>query len=99
MYTKEVEKKVEDRLLATHLTTNSEFEKACYAGDGQKIMTIIETEMNKNNLVTKGSMKLKADIIRMLQGRTRVPSYIGQNILRFVYNARLSGLGLGVLKV
>ena len=55
--------------------------------------------MNKNNLFTKGSMKLKADIIRMLQGRTRVPSYIGQNILRFVYNARLSGTGLGVLKV
>lgn len=98
MYTKEVEKKVEDRLLATHLSTNPDFEPACYAGDGQKIMAIIETEMNKNNLVTKGSMKLKADIIRMLQGRTRVPSYIGQNIVRFVYNARLAGSGLGVLK-
>lgn len=99
MYTKEVEKKVEDRLLATHLTENEVFKKACFAGDGQQMMTIIETEMNKNNLFTKGSMKLKADIIRMLQGRTSVPSYIGQNILRFVYNARLSGTGHGVLKI
>lgn len=99
MYTKEVEKKVEDRLLATHLTTNPEFEKACFAGDGQQIVTIIDNEMNKNNLLTKGSMKLKADIVRMLQGRMRVPSYIGQNVLTFVYNARLSGTGLGVLKV
>ena len=98
MYTKEVEKKVEERLLATHLTTNPEFDKACKAGDSQQILSIIETEMNNNNLVTKGSMKLKADIDRMLQGRTRVPSYIGQNIINFVWYARLAGTGNAVLK-
>jgi hypothetical protein len=98
MYTKEVEKKVEDRLLATHLSTNPDFEPACYAGDGQKIMSIIETEMSKNNLFTKGSMKLKADIIRMLQGRTKVSYYVGQEIVKFVWYARLAGSGNPVIK-
>ena len=99
MYTKETEKKVEDRLLATYLTESEEFKTACNSGDSQQIMSIIDNEMTKNNLFTKGSMKLKADIIRMLQGKTKVPSYVGQNILYFVYNSRLSGVGLGVLKV
>lgn len=96
MYTKETELKIENQLLATHLSESQEFKNACKAGDSQQIMSIIDTEMSKNNLFTKGSMKLKADIIRMLQGRTRVPSYIGENIVRFVYNSRLSGIGLGV---
>ena len=34
MYTKTVEKKVEDRLLATHISANANFEKACMSGDG-----------------------------------------------------------------
>jgi hypothetical protein len=53
--------------------------------------------MEKNNLYTKGSKKLQADIARMLQGKERVPSYVGQNILMFVWNSRLSGIGLAVV--
>ena len=47
-------------------------------------------------LHTKGAEKLRADIIRMLQGSTKVPMTVGTNIMRFVYNSRLSGIGLGV---
>jgi hypothetical protein len=96
MYTKETELKIENQLLATHLSESEEFKTACLVGDSQQIMSIIEAEMSKNNLFTKGSMKLKADIIRMLQGRTKVSYYVGENIVRFVYNSRLSGIGLGV---
>ena len=96
MYTKNLTEKIEDRLLATHITDNPEFEGACLSGDGLMIMDIIEAEMKKNNLYTKGSKKLQADIIRMLQGQSRVSKYVGQNILFFVYNSRLAGIGLAV---
>ena len=94
--TKKLSPKNEDRLLATHITNNPEFESACLAGDGLLIMDIVTAEMQKNNLFTKGSEKLKADILRMLQGRSRVSKYDGQNILMFVWNSRLSGIGLAV---
>lgn len=96
MYTKKLEAKIEDRLLATHIADNPEFEGACLSGNGLMIMEIVEHEMEKNNLYTKGSKKLQADIIRMLQGRSSVSSYVGQNVLMFVWNSRLSGIGLAV---
>ncbi len=94
MYTKNLSEKIEDRLLATHITENPNFAQACESGDGLQIMEIVEAEMKKNNLYTKGSKKLQADVIRMLQGRSRVAKYVGQNILFFVYNSRLAGIGL-----
>lgn len=96
MYTKKLEAKIEDRLLATHISDNPDFEGACLSGNGLMIMEIIEAEMEKNNLYTKGSKKLQADIINMLQGKSRVPKYVGQNILMFVFNSRLAGIGLSV---
>jgi hypothetical protein len=96
MYTKKLEAKIEDRLLATHISDNPDFEGACLSGNGLMIMEIIEAEMEKNNLYTKGSKKLQADIINMLQGKSRVPKYVGQNVLMFVYNSRLAGIGLSV---
>lgn len=96
MYTKKLEAKIEDRLLATHISDNPDFECACLSGNGLMIMEIIEAEMEKNNLYTKGSKKLQADIINMLQGKSKVPKYVGQNILMFVFNSRLAGIGLSV---
>ena len=98
MYTKSVEQKVENRLLATHIAQNPDFESACYTGDSTKILEIIDAEMTRNNLFTKGSQKLKADIVKMLQGRPKVSRYTGENILMFVWNSRLSGTGYAVLK-
>jgi hypothetical protein len=85
---------IEDRLLATHVSNNGEFETACLAGDSDKIMSIVAAEMEKNNLFTKGSKKLQEDICRMLQGKAKVPTWVGQNILMFVWNSRMSGIGL-----
>ena len=96
MYTKNLSEKIEDKLLATHVADNPEFEGACLEGNGLLIMDIVQAEMEKNNLYTKGSKKLQNDIIRMLQGRTKVPSYVGQNILMFVWNSRLAGIGMAV---
>jgi hypothetical protein len=96
MYTKQLTEKIEDRLLATHITENPEFENACLTGNGLMIMEIVEAEMKKANLYTKGSKKLQADIIRMLKGQSKVSNSIGQNILFFVYNSRLAGTGLAV---
>jgi hypothetical protein len=96
MYTKKLEAKIEDRLLATHISDNPDFEGACLSGNGLVIMEIVEAEMKKNNLYTKGSKKLQEDIIRMLQGRSSVSKHVGQNILMFVWNSRLSGIGLAV---
>lgn len=94
MYTKNVTEKIESRLLATHITDNPNFTQACESGDGLMIMEIVEAEMKKNDLYTKGSKKLQADIIRILKGQSRVSASIGQNILFFVYNSRLAGIGL-----
>lgn len=96
MYTKNVTEKIESRLLATRITDNPNFTQACESGDGLMIMEIVEAEMKKNDLYTKGSKKLQADIIRMLKGQSRVSASIGQNVLFFVYNSRLAGLGLAV---
>lgn len=96
MYTKELSAKIEDRLLATHIADNPDFEGACLSGNSHQIMTIVEAEMEKNNLYTKGSKKLRDDIYNMLQGKTIVSKYVGQNILLFVWNSRLSGIGLSV---
>ena len=97
MYTKELSAKIEDRLLATHIADNPEFEGACLSGNAFQIKAIIEAEMEKNHLYTKGSKKLQADILRMLQGRDKVSTYVGQNVLMFVWNSRLSGIGLAVI--
>ena len=96
MYTKELSAKIEDRLLATHIADNPDFEGACLSGNSQQIMAIVEAEMEKNNLYTKGSKKLRDDIYSKLQGKTIVSKYVGQNILLFVWNSRLSGIGLSV---
>ena len=96
MFTKNLSEKIEDQLLATHISNNPDFEGACLSGNGSMIMEIITAEMEKHNLYTKGSKKLQADIIRMLQGKTKVPSYIGRNILMFVWNSRLAGIGMAV---
>ena len=96
MYTKNLTEKIEDRLLATHVSDNPEFESACLSGDGLQIMEIVEAEMKKNDLYTKGSKKLQADIIRMLNGKSRVSKYVGERVLFFVYNSRLAGIGLAV---
>ena len=93
---KNLNPKIEDRLLATHVTNNPNFESACMTGNGAQIMAIVESEMQKNNLFTKGSKKLQADILRMLQGKDKVSTSIGQNILMFVWNSRAAGIGLAV---
>ncbi len=85
--------KIEDRLLATHISNNEEFESACLSGNGTLIMSIVEAEMEKNKLFTKGAKKLRADILRLLQGKERVASYVGKNVLAFVWNSRMSGIG------
>lgn len=97
MYTKELSSKIENQLLATHITNNPEFTNACLSGDGLMIMDIVEAEMKKNNLFTKGSKKLQEDIIRMLQNQTRVSTKVGERVLFFVYNSRLAGIGMAVI--
>ena len=98
MYTPKTEKKVEDRLLATHITNNANFEKACMSGDSSLIMSIVTDEMEKNNLHTKGSKKLHDDIIKMINGKSKISKSVGSNILFFVWNSRMSGTGYGVLQ-
>lgn len=89
-------KKIEDRLLATHVSNNKDFESACLSGNAGQIISIVNAEMQKNNLFTKGSEKLKADILKMLQGKEKVSYTVGANVLYFVWNSRMSGIGLGV---
>jgi hypothetical protein len=84
--------KIEDHLLATHISNNPEFEAACLAGDADKIIAIVNHEMEEHKLHTKGSSKLKADIIRMLNTKKHFAQ-----ILMFVWNSRLSGTGDAVI--
>ena len=96
MYTKNLCEKIDDKLLATHISNNPDFENACYSGDGNLIMEIVKAEMEEHELFTKGSKRLQSDILRMLQGKPRVSSFVGQRILMFVWNSRMSGIGMAV---
>ena len=84
--------KIEDHLLATHISNNPEFEAACLAGDADKIIAIVNQEMEEHKLNTKGANKLKADIIRMLNTKKHFAQ-----ILMFVWNSRLSVKGDAVI--
>ena len=84
--------KIEDHLLATHISNNPEFEAACLAGDADKIITIVNQEMEEHKLHTNGATKLKADILRMLNTKKHFAQ-----ILMFVWNSRLSGTGDAVI--
>lgn len=95
--TKNLNETIENCLLATHISNNPNFEAACLSGDGNKIISIVETEMEKQQLYTKGAKKLRDDILKLLNGREKVTSRIGQNILMFVWNSKLSGIGLAVV--
>ena len=97
MYTKNLETKIDSHLLAAHVANNADFEKACKSGISADIVAIIETEMEKHQLFTKGSKKFKADVIGMLQGKTIVPSFVGLKVLEFTWNSRLSGNGMKVI--
>lgn len=96
MYNKRHTPQIENRLLATYIADNANFEEACLTGNAAQIISIIEMEMEKNNLYTKGAKKLREDIIRLLRHQERVPTYVGQDVLMFVWNSRLAGTGFAV---
>ncbi len=82
-----------DSLIATHVCKNPEFESACMTGDAAKILAIFDSEMEKNNLYTAGTKKLRNDVARMTHGQAKVPAKIGENILFFIWNSQASGTG------
>ena len=84
--------KIEDKLLATHISNNPEFETACLTGNADKIIAIVNQEMEEHKLCTDGANKLKSDIIRMLNAKKHFAQ-----ILMFVWNSRLSGTGDAVV--
>lgn len=88
----------DDKLLATYVVKNPEFESACMSGDAVKIMSIIDQAMQDNNMMTKGARKLRDDVFVMTRGNARVPAKIGENILFFVWNSQLSGTGNKVIR-
>ena len=87
---------IENKLLATHISDNTEFEEACLTGNADKIVSIINYEIETKKLHTPGAVKLRNDILRMLQGQSKVSIGIGKQVLFFVWNSRLSGIGLAV---
>jgi hypothetical protein len=89
---------VEERLLATHIADNQNFETACMSGNAELIRSIVLSEMEKAQLNTKGANKLKDDIFSLLKEQAKVSVQTGENILFFVWNARLSGTGFAVVK-
>lgn len=86
----------EQSLLATHVTDCPDFEEACMTGDATRIMAIIDETMQLEGMMTPGAKKLRNDVFNMTKGSARVPRKIGENILFFVWNSRMSGIGLGV---
>lgn len=83
--------KAEDRLLATHIADNPEFEVACLVNDKETIMSIVNHEMEEHDLYTNGAKKLRDDIFRMLNRKKSCTE-----VMFFVWNSRLSGTGFAV---
>jgi hypothetical protein len=84
-------------LLATHVAQHPDFEAACMSGNATQIMTIVDSVMQERNLLTPGAKKLRNDIFRMTRGDAKIPAKIGENILFFVWNSRMSGTGYAVI--
>ena len=88
----------EERILANHIAENEEFKDACMTGDAELIRDIVNSEMEKANLYTKGAIKLRDDIFRKLQNKVKVSVGVGLSIMEFVWNSRLSAAGFAVIK-
>jgi hypothetical protein len=84
-------------LLATHVVQHPDFETACMNGNASQIMMIIDNVMQEKSLVTPGAKKLRNDVFRMTKGDAKIPKKIGENILFFVWNSRMSGTGYAVI--
>jgi hypothetical protein len=84
-------------LLATNVAQHPDFETACMTGNAIQIMSIIDGVMQEKNLMTPGAKKLRADVFRMTRGDAKIPAKIGENILFFVWNSRMSGTGYKVI--
>ena len=89
--TETIAAKIEDRLIATHVSDNPDFEEACVNNKYERIIQIFEEEMESNDLFTKGANKLKDEIQLMIIKRKP-----GTDIMFKVWNARLAGIGLSV---
>lgn len=90
--TEKIIAKIEDRLIATHVSNNVDFEEACMTNNYDRIIQIFDEEMEENNLFTKGAIKLKEEIKLMI-----AKNKPGTDIMFKVWNARMSGTGFGVI--
>jgi hypothetical protein len=90
--TETIAAKIENRLIATHVSDNLDFEEACMNNNYVRIIQIFDEEMEENNLFTKGAIKLK-DEIKLMIAKNKP----GTDIMFKVWNARLSGAGFGVI--
>lgn len=84
--------KIEDRLIATHVSNNENFEEACMNNNYKLILQIFDEEMEANNLFTKGAKKLRDEIQVMVYKHKS-----GIEIMYRVWNARLAGTGYAVI--
>ena len=87
-----------EELLATYVATNPEFESACMTGDVAKILSIMDSEMEKQQMFTPGAKKLRDDVVRMAKGHNKVPQRVGEQILFIIWNSQLSGTGNKVIR-
>lgn len=90
--TEKIAAKIEDRLIATHVSNNVDFEEACVNNNYNRILQIFDEEMETNNLSTKGAKKLKDEIQLMIYKHKS-----GTEIMFKVWNARLAGTGNAVI--
>lgn len=90
--TEQIAAKIENRLIATHVSNNLDFEEACLNNNYDRIIQIFDEEMEENDLFTKGAIKLKEEVKVMITKRKP-----GTDIMFKVWNARMSGAGLGVI--
>lgn len=90
--TEQIAAKIENRLIATHVSNNVDFEEACMTNNYDRIIQIFDEEMEENDLFTKGAIKLKEEVKLMITKHKP-----GTDILFKVWNARMSGTGFGVI--
>ena len=84
--------KIEDRLIATHVSNTEKFEEACMNNNYELILQIFDEEMKLNNLFTRGTKKLRDEIQLMIYKHKS-----GTEIMFKVWNARLAGTGNAVI--
>jgi hypothetical protein len=85
-------------ILAFHVMMNPDTNKALESRDAVKLLSIVDQEMEKNNLYTKGANTFRSTIEKMTCGMETVPYAMQRRLAQYIGDSYLKAAGMGMSK-